>query len=132
MKNIVIAVIMSLIAIVFIPFQWMFQEGYSFSLATNAFFNTSSTTLIFYFLQVLLIVAFVMVVIESEKQKDTHLLQWVNVVMLLGFAYSRYIYYLVLALCAFILMALIQREKNKEKDDITTIIEDVKDKYISD
>lgn len=133
MKKAALWVFMTFLAIVCIPLHWMIQAGMPFHLATNAFFNSSNTTLAFYYLQWLLMVIVTETILQCAKHKTTIYLQWINVFMLIAFVLTDwYIYYLVLALCAFVAALIIQRQLNKEKDEITTIIEDVKEEYMAD
>jgi len=131
MKQVALWVVMFFVAIICIPLSWMISTGMPFNLITNAFFNSSNATIAFYILQILLMIIVTETMIQCCKYKDTIYLQWANVIFLIAFVLTGwYLYYLVLALASFLAAGIIQRSINKEKDEITTIIEEVKEEYM--
>lgn len=130
MKKVALGVFMIAIAIVGIPLSFMISMQVPFNVALNAFFNSSLETMAFYFLQFLLVIILTELILHSQKTQDTIYLQWANVMMLVAFVISKwYIYYLLLALIAWISMSIIHRLKNKQTDEITEIIHGVKEEY---
>lgn len=133
MRKLILWVMMFFVAVVGIPLSWMMKDGFSFNFVINAFFNSSLSTISFYILQWALILLLGYLIEISFKEKTTQSLQWANILFLIAFVANEfYMYYLILALCSFIAMGIINHELNKEKDDITTILEDVKEEYSED
>lgn len=130
MKKIAVWVAMFFIALVSIPLSWMISNNLPFNMVTNAFFNSSYTTIAFYFMQWILMIVLTEAIIVGYEEKSTKTLKWANVFFLVAFVVMDfYYYYFVLALCSFFAMALISKERNKLKDDITKTLEDVKEEY---
>lgn len=130
MKKVVIWLVLVAVAIIGIPLSFVFSMDVSFNVAFNAFFNNSLETTAFFFLQFLLVWILGELLIYCEQYEETTPLSWANVFFLIGFALSKwYLYYLMLALMAWIAMAYIASRKNKKTDEITQIIQDVKEEY---
>ena len=69
-------------------------------------------------------------ILVSYDEKSTKTLKWANIFLLVAFiVMDFYYYYFILALCSFIAMAVISKQRNKLKDDLTKTIEDVREEY---
>ena len=133
MRKLVLWVTMFFVAVAGIPLSWMTKEGMSFSFVCNAFFNSSLSTIAFYIFQwsLMLLVGYLMEI--SLKEKTVKSLQWTSVAFLVAYvANNFYTYYFMLAVCSLIAMGVIHHEINKKKDDITTILENVREEYHQD
>ena len=130
MKKVAVWVAMFFVSLVSIPLSWMINQHLPFNLVTNAFFNSSSSTIAFYFIQWILMIILTEAMIVGYEEKSTKTLKWANIFFLIAFiVMDFYYYYFVLAVCSFTAMAIISKERNKLKDDITKTLEDVKEEY---
>lgn len=130
MKKTAVWVVMFFISLATIPLNWMISCHFPLNLATNAFFNSSNTTIAFYFIQWILMMILTESILVSYDEKSTKTLKWANIFLLVAFIVMNfYYYYFILALCSFIAMAVISKQRNKLKDDLTKTIEDVREEY---
>ncbi len=131
MKKIAIWVLMIFVFVACCPLSFMLSTELSFSQIINGFFNTSSQATVFYLLQLVLMMVITQIIIDSMETFNVQNLQWINVILLISFVVCGWnLYYLILALLSFIISLYVQREKNKLKDEITEMIEDVKEEYM--
>ena len=130
MKKVGLWVVMFFIGVISIPLTWMVTNHVPFHHAVNAFFNTSNASLAFYFFQWILLIVVTELMIFSYEQKNNQVIQYAMIILLGAFVATKfYLYYLILVLILGVCYLIVSKQRNQLKDDLTTIIEDVKEDY---
>ena len=130
MKKVGLWVLMFFVGLISIPLSWMMYNHVPFNAATNAFFNTSNTTLAFYILQWVIVILVTEVMLHSYEAKEVNVMKYCIIILLGAFVMmDYYLFYVVLATVLALGYFIISRQRDQLKDDLTTIIEDVKEEY---
>lgn len=130
MKKVGLWVLMFFVGLIGIPLSWMMYNHAPFNSVTNAFFNTSNTTLAFYILQWVIVILVTEVMLHSYEAKEVNVMKYCIIILLGAFVMmDYYLFYVVLATVLTLGYFIISRQRDQLKDDLTTIIEDVKEEY---
>ena len=130
MKKVALWIMSCFIAVLGIPMSWMIKNGLPFNVVTNAFFNSSNMTIAFYIFQWLIIFIETEIIIESYNENNIKNLKWTSVLLAITFICTDfYLYYLALAIYSYIALLVVSHKRNQYKDEITQILEDVREEY---